>query len=164
VPRIGAAGRAAVQLGAPAAALAYTLDGATLAVGDAGGGVVLAGANGDVRMQRQFVQPIRWLGFAADGTLLVASDSWLHALDAQLEPLHGKLVSLPPIARFAALRATVVRIIGVSSNGSLVSLDIDLAAPAPDAPADVPALVARNWPAALGLRLDDNGAPVPFDP
>jgi subtilisin-like proprotein convertase family protein len=165
VARAGAGPSDTARLPAAAAALAYAADGALLAAGDAGGGVTLFDADADALATRRFVQPVRWLGFGADGSmLLVATDSWLHALDKELAPVHSALVSLPQLARFAPLSATAVRVVGVGNGGDLLAADIDLAAPPAPAPADVADLLARDWRAALGLRLDDNGAPVPFDP
>jgi hypothetical protein len=166
VPRIGATERSVVELGAVATALAFRADGAVLAVGDANGAVTLLGAaDGQVRAQHRYAQPIRWLGFSPEAsTLLVATDGWLHASSAQaLLPSHSKVVSFAENAELAALSATTVRIVGLAADGALAAAEIDLSKPS-GAPGDAPALVAREWFRSLGLRLDDNGDAVPYDP
>jgi WD40 repeat protein/subtilisin-like proprotein convertase family protein len=166
---LGGERRATVRLGAAAGALAFTPDGSRLAVGDSSGTITLvATASGESEGKvRHWSQPIRWLEQSPDGsTLLVATDSWLHALAAAtpaLVPLQSKLVTWPAATTVAtAISATSVGFAGVATDSSLVSGVLDLAAaePRPDAAA----LVARDWPAALALRLNDNGEPLPFDP
>ena len=166
---LGGGRRATVRLGAPAAALAFAPDGSRLAIGDFSGTITLVDtvsgeSAGKVRYSSQ---PIRWLEQSPDGsTLLVATDSWLHALAAAtpaLVPLQSRLVTWPAAATVAtAISATSIGSAGVATDRWLVSGVLDLAAtePRPDAAA----LVARDWPAVLALRLNDNGEPVPSDP
>jgi hypothetical protein len=161
--------RETVQLGAAAVALAFAPDGSRLAVGDASGTITLVDpASGESEGKaRHWSQPIRWLELSPDGsTLLVATDAWLHALVAAtpaLVPMQSKLVVWPAAATVAtAISATAIGFAGVAIDSSLVSGVLDLAAIEPRA--DAAALVARDWPAALALRLNDNGEPVPFDP
>jgi WD40 repeat protein/subtilisin-like proprotein convertase family protein len=162
--------RVAVQLGAAATSLAFAPDGQQLAAGDAAGAVTLIGSAGEVRgVARHWSQPLRWLDFSPDGSVLfAATDLWLHALEAAtpaLAPLHSKLVALP-FAHTVLLPASssAVRSAGFTANGLFAMAVLDLAAP-PTAPvADSSTLVGRDWPAALALRLNDNGEPVPFDP
>jgi hypothetical protein len=166
---LGGEQSATVRLGAPATALAFAPDGSRLAVGDSSGTITLvATASGESEGKvRHWSQPIRWLEQSPDGsTLLVATDAWLHALAAatpMLVPLQSKLVTWPAAATVAtAISATSIGFAGVATDKSLVSgvLDLEATEPRPDAAA----LVARDWPAALALRLNDNGEPVPFDP
>jgi hypothetical protein len=166
---LGGGRRATVRLGAAAAALAFSPDGSRLAVGDSSGTITLiATASGESEGKvRHGSQPIRWLEQSPDGsTLLVATDAWLHALAAAtpaLVPLQSKLVTWPAAATVAtAISASSVGFAGVATDGSLVSGVLDLA-PAEPRP-DAAAFVARDWPAALALRLNDNGEPLSFDP
>jgi hypothetical protein len=158
-----------IELGSAVTALALAPSGERLAVGDAAGGVrfvraVDGTASGEVRT---LPQPIRWLDFDTDGAeLLVATDAWLHALSApspSLEPLHSRLVGRPVRGdAFAAGAGAMLRLAGRDLGGAVEVVARDLAV-APGAP-NAAALVAADWPAALALRLDDNGEPVPFDP
>jgi subtilisin-like proprotein convertase family protein/WD40 repeat protein len=158
--------RVVARLEAATTALTYTADGASLAAGDANGGVTVVDvAAADARATRRFAQSVRWLGFDSAGMLLVATDTWLHALDAAtLAPLASKFVALPQMASFVALSSEMVRVVGVSADGEIAATDIDIESPPSTVPPDAAALVARDWSAALGLRLDDNGAPITFDP
>jgi WD40 repeat protein len=147
------------------AALAFGEE--TIAVGDADGGVRLL-RTGDGRVRGagvQFSQGVRWLDWSdAAGTLLVATRDWLHAVGGdELTPLHGRLA--PRSIAGAALAAgagSAVRLVGPDAAGVLTAVTIDVAALPATAAAPPPA--ARNWPAALALRLDDSGEPVAFDP
>ena len=162
--------RMTVRLGAAATSLAFAPDGARLAAGTADGTIVLvATADGDVEgTARHWSQPIRWLEFSPDGSaLLVATDAWVHALAATstLAPAHSKLVVWPAASTaLVASSATTVSFAGVEAAGVLTSGVIDVAASPSVVTADPAALVARDWSAALALRLNDNGDPVPIDP
>jgi hypothetical protein len=57
-----------------------------------------------------------------------------------------------------------VRFAGFDSSGALTVTSLDLAAAPAAAPPDGAALVARDWSAALGLSLDDDGEPALLDP
>jgi WD40 repeat protein len=169
-PLAAAATERVLSLGGRVTALAFARDGARLAIGDAGGAITLVVvASGEVeRATRLSAEPVRWLEWSADGVaLLAATDAWVHALDLALAPRSSKLVAWPAAhTALAAASSTAVAFAGTDLLGELESGVVDLAAPL-DAPrpADVAALVARDWPAALGLRLgDDDGEPVPFDP
>jgi hypothetical protein len=75
----------------------------------------------------------------------------------------SKLVVWPASSTAAsAVSATRVSFAGVDGLGALVSGEVDLAAAAA-ASADAAALVERDWSAALALRLNDNGDPVPVE-
>ena len=160
--------RVSVQLGAAATSLAFARDGRQLAAADARGGITLvATADGDIGgIVRHWSQPIRWLEFGPDASaLLVATDSWAHALAATpaLVPLYSKLVVWPASSpAFIAVSGTSLRFAGVETGGVLASGIVDMAAPA--AAADASALVARDWSTALKLVLNDTGEPVPLDP
>lgn len=165
----GSAG-ARVRLTSAVTSLAFVPDGSRIAVGAAGGSIALVDvASGDRQnMGRTWSQPIRWLGFSNDGgTLLVATDAWLHALAATtpaLEPLQSRLAAWPSSEMVAtALSATAIGVAGIASDGSLVSSVLDAAAGDGGA-SDGAAFVARDWQTAFALRLNDNGEPVPFDP
>jgi uncharacterized membrane protein len=54
-----------------------------------------------------------------------------------------------------------VRLLGVGERGALTTLAVDVAGES-DARL-VADTLGRDWPAALGLRLDDTGEPVAFD-
>jgi WD40 repeat protein len=159
--------RADVPLGTAVTSLAFAPNGERVAVADAAGAVTLVATDGGQveRTVRPWSQPIRWLEFSPDGSaLLVATDAWLHALAPTLEPVHSKLAVWPASSTvWSAASGTRVSFFGVDAAASLVSGEIDLAA-ASIASADVSVLVERDWATALGLRLNDNGDPTPFDP
>ncbi len=167
----GGARRRTAQLGAPATALAFATDGAQLAVGDAAGTLRLVGVDDAApgAVARELPGPIRWLEFSPNGRVLfVATNEWLHALDATtpaLEPASSRLV--PPLATPRVALATsesIVRLAGFDLSGALAVTNFDLAAAYDAAPPDGAALVARDWSAALGLTLDAAGEPALFDP
>jgi hypothetical protein len=81
-----------------------------------------------------------------------------------LASANSKLVAWPALGTaFAAISATAVGFAGVT-DGAVVSGTIDLAAAPDELDSDSAGLVARDWRTALGLQLNDNGEPVPFDP
>jgi WD40 repeat protein/subtilisin-like proprotein convertase family protein len=170
VARFGApSDGASVEVGAAVASLAFAPDGSRLAVADAGGSITLVvAASGEIEStSRRSMQPIRWLEFSPDGSaLLVATDAWLHSLSAAtpaLAPALSKLVVWPASATvMTAISATAIGFAGAAADGALASGMLDLTAS--EVAGDAAALVARDWPAAFALRLNDNGEPVPFDP
>jgi hypothetical protein len=156
-----------VQLGAGATALAFAPDGAQLVVGDAAGALRLVGVeDGELgAVAREWPGPIRWLEFSPDGRVLfVATNEWLHALDATtsaLEPVFSRV--LPPLPTSSAAlptSASSVRFVGFDGSGALAATSFDLAAAPAAAPPDGAVLVARDWSAALGLTLGDDGEPL----
>jgi WD40 repeat protein len=160
---------ASLELGAPATSLAFAPNGSRLAVADAGGSITFVAADsGEIESTvRHWTQPIRWLEFSPDGSaLLVATDAWLHSLAAAtptLAPAQSRLVVWPASsAVMTAISATAVGFAGVAADGSLASGVLEVSAS--DVAGDAATLVGRDWPAALALRLNDNGEPVPFDP
>ena len=164
----GAGGRAA-QLGAAATALAFAPDGTRLVVGDAAGAIRFIGVDDAAlgAVARQWLGPIRWLEFSADGRVLfVGTNEWLHALDATtpaLEPAFSRLLPpLPTSAVASPVSASIVRFTGFDSSGVLTATNFDLAGAPDAAPSDGAVLVARDWSAALGLTLDDDGEPELF--
>ena len=170
-PLAGAArDRVAARLDASITSLAFAPDGRRLAAADAGGAIALLAAD-DARVEasaHHWQGPIRWLEISADGaSLLVATDAWLHALSITpgLPPTHSKLFSWPASSTaLTAVSATTVGFAGVEAAGVLASGVVDLAAAPRAVTIEASALVARDWPAALALRLNDNGDPVPLDP
>jgi len=167
----GGTRRRTAQLGAAAKALAFAPDGAELVVGDAAGALRLVGVeDAEVgAVVREWPGPIRWLEFSPDGRVLfVATNEWLHALDATtpaLEPVLSRV--LPPLPTSSAVSpesASIVRFAGFDGSGALAATSFDLAAPPDAAPPDGAVLVARDWSAALGLTLGDDGEPQPFYP
>jgi WD40 repeat protein/subtilisin-like proprotein convertase family protein len=164
----GARGRTTVQVGAAATSLAFSPDGSRVAAADAGGAVTLFAASGElVGTARRWTQPVRWLGFSPDGgTLLVATDAWLHVLAAtpELAPAHSKLVVWPAASTaLTAVSSTAVGFAGVEIGSVLTSGVIDAAA-APSGSADAPAFAARDWSSVFEVRLNDNGEPEPLAP
>jgi WD40 repeat protein/subtilisin-like proprotein convertase family protein len=163
----GARGRTTVQVAAAATSLAFSPEGSRLAVADAGGAVTLLAVSGElVGTARRWTQPVRWLAFSPDGgTLLVATDAWLHALAAtpELEPTHSKLVVWPAAGTaLTAVSSSVVGFAGVEIGGAVAAGVIDVAA-APSGPTDA-ALATRDWSSAFEVRLNDNGEPEPIRP
>jgi WD40 repeat protein/subtilisin-like proprotein convertase family protein len=172
IARVAAEARGGVtaRLDASITALAFAPDGRRLAAADAGGAIALLAAD-EARVEtsaRHWSGPIRWLEVSADGeSLLVATDAWLHALATTpgLPPTSSKLFSWPASSTaLTAASATTVRFAGVEAAGVLASGIVDLAAAPRAVTTEASALVARDWPAALGLRLNDNGDPVPLEP
>jgi hypothetical protein len=112
---------------------------------------------------------VRWIGFASDEVLIAATDHWLHSFSVGprgLEALHTWPApgSLSAARGFAALGAERVRIEAFDARGDLRRSEIDLAAAESGAPAVAPELLSRDWPAALGLALDDAGEVGPAGP
>ncbi|HXS79551.1 MAG TPA: AAA-like domain-containing protein [Gammaproteobacteria bacterium] len=162
--------RATARLDAAVTSLAFAPDGNRLAAADSEGAIALLSA-GDARVEgaaHHWMQPIRWLDFSADGgSLLVATDAWLHALTATplLAPTHSKLFVWPASSTaFTPKSATSAGFAGVDAGGVLTFGVVDLAAPPRAVTPDAIALLARDWSTALALRLNDNGDPIPFDP
>ena len=160
---------ASLEVGAAVTSLAFAPQGSRLAVADAGGSITFVAADsGETESTiRHWTQPIRWLEFSPDGSaLLVATDAWLHSLAAAtpaLAPAQSRLVVWPASgAVMTAISATAVGFAGVAADRSLASGVLDVKSS--DVAGDAATLVARDWPAALALRLNDNGEPVPFDP
>jgi hypothetical protein len=147
-------------------ALAFASAGAQLAVGVAAGTVRLLRATdgSSIGIARTLTQAIRWLDFNADGSaLLLATVDWLHALrtDSTLEPLASRFAPRPLDAlALAAGNNLELRYADVGADGAATVTPFDLAAPPPAAAGTT----ARDWPVALGVRLDDRGEPAPFDP
>lgn len=161
--------RMTARLEAAVTSLAFARDGKRLAVAEASGALALLAAD-SARIEssaHHWAQPVRWLGFGSDGgSLLVATDAWLHSLATTpgLPPSHSKLFSWPASSTaLTAVSTTAVGFAGVEAGGVLASGVVDLAAPPAAVTAEASALVTRDWPAALGMRLNDNGDPVPFD-
>jgi hypothetical protein len=100
---------------------------------------------------------------------IAATESWLHSYaagPAGIEPLHGRRLPFAgaPAPAFAAAGQERVTVAGFDVMGALRSTELDLGA-APDPSLAPPAEVfERDWPVALGLRLDDAGEPVVADP
>jgi hypothetical protein len=162
--------RVTARLDASVTSLAFTPDGRRLAAADAGGAIALLAAD-DARVEtsaHRWQGPIRWLEVSADGvSLLVATDAWLHALSLTpgLPTTRSKIFSWPASSTaLTAVSATTVAFAGIEAAGALASGVIDLAAAPRAVTTEVSALVARDWAAALALRLNDNGDPVPLEP
>jgi WD40 repeat protein len=161
--------RVTARLDSSVTSLAFTPDGRRLAAADAGGAIVLLAAD-DARVEtsaHHWRGPIRWLEVSGDGvSLLVATDAWLHALATTpgLPPTRSKLFSWPASSTaLTAVSATSVGFAGVDLAGVLASGVIDLTAASRGVTTEASALVARDWPTALALRLNDNGEPVPLE-
>ena len=169
-----AAGSAVHVWSAADGAVAFTIPRAAEAGALAPGGELLAtgGADGAVQLWRRSGETlggaltvpsaVRWIGFASDEVLIVATDHWLHSFSVGprgLEPLHAWPApgSLSAARGFAALGAERVRIEAFDARGELRRNEIDLAAARSGAPGAAPELLSRDWPAALGLALDDAG-------
>jgi hypothetical protein len=166
VPLAGTSRAATLKGTAPVTALAFARGGAQLAVGDAAGAVrwVRAADAVAIGTPRVLPQPIRWLDFSTDdATLLLATADWLHALraDAGLGPLASRFAPAPVATMaLAAGEGARVRWAEARADARVAVMPFDLAAP----PMAAPGGGSRDWPAALGQRLDDAGQPVPFDP
>jgi len=72
----------------------------------------------------------------------------------------ARVISTSGRAAFAAGDGARVHVAEIAPDGMPVVTDMDLAAP----PAASPSGAPRDWPAALGVRLDDAGQPAAFDP
>ena len=145
---------------AAVASVAFAPNGEYYVSGDTAGNVQLSRiATGEpLGGARKLASAVRWVGFGGDGVLLAATAGWLHSYalgPAGLEPLHSRRLALAqtPAPVFAAAGRERVRIAGFDVTGVLRTLELDLgAALAPRAEA-----LERDWPAVLGLRLDDTG-------
>jgi hypothetical protein len=109
---------------------------------------------------------VRWVGFGSDGLLLAATDHWLHSFSVGprgLELLHTWPApgSVAAARGLAALGGERVRIAGFDARGELRRTDIDLASPRAGPRVAPPEVVSRDWPAVLGLTVDDAGEVVP---
>ena len=159
--------RVTARLDAAVTSLAFAPDGSRLAAGDASGALALLTAN-NARVEtsaHHWSRPIRWLELEGDGgSLLVATDAWLHSLAAApgLPATHSKLFSWPASSTaLTAISSTAVAFAGVEAGDVLASGVIDLAAPPGPVTPAASALVTRDWPAILGVQLNDNGDPAP---
>ena len=147
-------------------AIAFAPGGAQLAVADASGAVRLVRApdGSTIGAPRSLPQRVRSLDFDADGSaLLIATVDWLHALrvDAMLEPIASRFAPHPlATSVLAAGEGLHLRSVETGADGAAVVTEFDLAAP----PAAAANEGRHDWPAALGLTLDDGGQPAPFDP
>jgi cytochrome c len=147
-------------------ALAFAPGGAQLAAADASGAVrlVRAADGAAIGAPRSLPQRVRSLDFDADGSaLLVATVDWLHALraDASLEPIASRFAPRPlATSVLAAGDGLYLRSVEIGADGVAAATQFDLAAPPVAAASDG----RHDWPAALGLTLDDRGQPAPFDP
>jgi WD40 repeat protein len=147
-------------------ALAFAPGGAQLAVADAGGAVRLVRAADATAIgaPRNLPQSVRSLDFDADGSaLLLATADWLHALraDATLEPIVSRFAPRPFVTSvLAAGDGLHLRSVETGADGVAAVTQFDLSAP----PVAAASQGRHDWPAALGLTLDDEGQPAPFDP
>jgi WD40 repeat protein len=161
----GTAPLGSVRAQGPVEAIAFAPDGRLLASGDETGTVEVWDAQRFTPVGRRqgFPYPVRWLGWSDDGHyLLIQTDQWLHRAELVSGELHvvdSRLLEVG-VEAGAALEADDgrrLRLVGGRSAGRLALLDIDLASPvAAELPADSP-LLARDWGAVLGLRIDENG-------
>jgi WD40 repeat protein/subtilisin-like proprotein convertase family protein len=161
----GTAALGSVRAQGPVAAIAFAPDGRLLASGDETGTVEVWDARRfeSVGHRRGFPHPVRWLEWSADGRyLLIQTDQWLHRAElvsGELQVVDSRLLGVG-VEAGAALEAEDgrrLRLIGGRSANRLEVLDLDLTTPAAAGlPADSP-LLARDWSAVLGLRVDENG-------
>jgi len=144
--------------------LAFSSDGGRLVSGDRSGRIQQWDPSSGTPLGSAFVlpQPIRWLGFSADGRSLVAqTDHWVHRLQVSGQDISIDATRLIGIDREAGAPwvtgSDSVRLVGGREIGDAeveeVDWDADVAAaPNPDA-----ALIGRQWPQILGLEIDDLG-------
>jgi WD40 repeat protein len=161
----GAAPLGSARAQGPVRALAFAPDGRVLASGDDTGNVELWDTRrfGAAGPRHGFPHPVRWLGFSADGHyLLIQTDHWMHRAElagGDLEVVDSRLldVGLEAGAALEAPDAGALRLIGGRGAGHLALLDLNLdGPPGPALPADSP-LLAKDWSAALGLGIGDDG-------
>ncbi|HEU4617021.1 MAG TPA: proprotein convertase P-domain-containing protein, partial [Gammaproteobacteria bacterium] len=161
----GAAPLGSVRAQGPVDAIAFGPDGALLASGDETGTVEIWDtrrfeAEGE---RHGFPNPVRWVGWSADGRhLLIQTDQWLHRaelVNGDMRVVDSRLLDVG-IEAGAALETPDggrLRLIGGRGTGHLALIDLDLSAPAAQPlPTESP-LLARDWSAALGLRIDESG-------
>jgi subtilisin-like proprotein convertase family protein/WD40 repeat protein len=163
-------GSVALTIPRAADALALAPGGGLLATGGADGAVQVWQRSGEA-LGGALTLPsaVRWIGFASDELLIAATDHWLHSFSVGprgLEPLHAWPApgSLSAARAFATLGAERVRVEAFDARGDLHRSEIDLAAARAGVPAAAPELLSRDWPAALGLALDDAGEVAPAGP
>ena len=166
VPLEGAGREITAQASGASTALAFARDGAKLAVADARGAVRLVRvADGAlIGAPRTLPQRVLALDFDADGgALLLATVDWLHALraDASLEPIASRFAPRPLAKQgLAAGEGMQLRVVEIGADGAPAAREFDLSA----SPVVAAGQNRHDWPAALGLTLDDKGQPAPFDP
>jgi subtilisin-like proprotein convertase family protein/WD40 repeat protein len=157
----------ATRIDSAVSALAFASAARRLAVGGAGGHLKVIGTDDGAELAAlRLPAAVRFVDFGPEGhTLLVATDTWLHAFELErgLQPLASRIARLPRKGVvFAPASSTAVWIAGLDGTGMLERAWLDLAA-APTATASA-GLVERDWSAVLGLRLDADGVPALFDP
>jgi WD40 repeat protein len=171
-PVVGSLQPASTDLDSAILSIAFARSGEYLAVGDAAGYVhLLRAADGSAAgAAATLPQPARAIRFNVDGSVLfAATDYWLHSFavaESGLTPLHSRLAPrrFAPGVAIAPAAGEQLRVAGYDGRGELGVTALDLAV-SPDA-ALAGEFRARvgDWPAALGLRLDDAGEPALFDP
>jgi hypothetical protein len=154
--------------GTAALALDFSADGELLAVGDAAGQVQLRrSSNGElVGQPHTFPHPVRWLGFSADGSsLLAATDHWLHRLavaQGELAVLSSRLLAsgLEPAA--PSVDGRRVRLVGGLGTAQLRFPELALDEPQMPPLEPASAELRADWNQVLGRRVDGEGKIVPI--
>ncbi len=147
-------------------ALAFTPDGRWLVSGDDAGSVQLWDALTlePIGQPYSFLHPVRWLRFTPDGlTLLVQTDHWMHRVatsGAQLQVLESRMMAPGVEAGAAPLTADGmrVRLISGRTSGRIALHEVAMERPAALSADFEPALLERDWAAALGLTIGPMGA------
>ncbi len=151
--------------------IAFAPGGELFASGDAAGNLQLARvATGEtVGAARTLASAVRWVGFGGDGVLLAVTDAWAHSFSigaGELEPRRTRRLPFSQVPAIAVVAAEPerVRVAGFDALGTLGYAELDLGAPPGPSAAPPPEVFERDWPSALGLRLDDAGEPTASSP
>jgi WD40 repeat protein/subtilisin-like proprotein convertase family protein len=160
-PLNGAAQPATARAHAAVLALAISADAKRMVSGDAAGNLQLwdTAAPETSRATHLFTDPVAWVAFGAAGTTVLAkSGAWIHELEIQpggFTVIASRLlpIRLGPAAVPARLDAGL-RWLSHPATSALKYEDLGFDGPGIDAVATDPALLARDWPAILGLDLD----------
>lgn len=151
-----------LRMPAAVRAAAFSPDSRWLATGDASGRVQLwdTGLSLPAGDAAVFQHPIYWLAFSSDGAHVVArSGHWVHRLsfdESGLSVSESRLVEpgFDSAAVLLAPDASSLRIVGGFEAGPPTTIDVGLLEPAAGTAAPDSSVLARDWPAVLGLQLD----------
>jgi WD40 repeat protein len=161
VPLRGTAEPATARAHAAVLALAIAADAKRMVSGDADGNLQLwdTATLQASRATHLFTAPVTWVAFGASGTTVLAkSGAWVHELEVQPSGFTVVASRLLPI-RLSPAAAPVpldggLRWLSHPAASASRYEDLGFEPPEIEPVAPDPALLARDWPAILGLELE----------